>query len=205
MQQACSQQQVWYNQDAEFNKYMVLQDWLSHHPITIDLKSRNQQLNINENILFHSENKQELQIGAINFLATPKYINENPKNKSTTVTKKDIYSFDTIMNNGKNILEIFPDISQEQINILTEVIEELNKKMYNQFWINTHITTKANTSQSYNSQNTWDRFQIHGINCKIVDFTHGVLFVNITDIARNIWEMVEKNKEKIQEILNNQN
>lgn len=185
--------------DEKYNKYLVLQGWLSHHPVTIDLKWRNQQMDISEDVLFHSKNKYVSHIEAINFLATPKYNDINPQN-SNTVTKKEIYSLDAIMNSGKNILEIFPHISPEQINIFTEIIEELNKKFYNDFWINTQITQSKNESENHQ-----DKFQIHGINCKIIDFKYGVLFVNITDIARNIWEMVEKNKEKIEDILNNQN
>ena len=179
-------------------KYNILQEILSHIPISLDLELW-QKYDVKpfelekKDIFTDNISNEKVTIKAVNFLA-------NPANENTILPACDIQSKENIIAQeskfigGKTLFDICMDenVDYEKKLFFYNILKWINDSVQTESWIDT------------SSDNPQDKFQIHGINCKVIDFQYGVLFVNITDIARNIWEMVEKNKEKIQEILNKQ-
>lgn len=171
--------------DKVFHDYMVLQDWLSHKPYTIDLEWHKLLFSVDTQLLIWGENNH-MDIRAINFLPVPKDAPlENPS--ENMLTKKSIYiewfqtSWITIAD-----LQYNENISQDIIEKLDEAVKQLNKTIRKNDGINTSLE---------------ESYQISPENCYITDVMHGVIFINIKDIAIDIAQMVQKNKQIIDDIV----
>lgn len=180
-------------------KYNLLQELLSHVPISLDLelgqKYDVKPFSLQKKDIFEDNISNEvIIINAINFLANPA-INNTILPAWDIESRENIIAQESTFIPGKTLLDVSmnENIDYEKKLYFYNILKWANDEVQKESWVDTTC------------DNPQDRFQIHGINCKIIDFKYGVLFINITDIARNIWEMVEKNKEKIQEILHNQN
>lgn len=189
----------YFNLDHDtVKKYNVLQELLSHIPISLDLKWGQKYdvkpFSLQKKDMFQNNiSNEEITINAINFLANPA-VDNTILLAWDIETKENIITQESKFISGKTLFDICLDenVDYEKKIYFYNILKWVNDEIHKKSWVDTTC------------DNPQDKFQIHGINCKIVDFTHGVLFVNITDIARNIWEMVEKNKEKIEDILNKQ-
>ncbi len=178
-------------------KYNVLQELLSHIPISLDLKWGQKYdvkpFSLQKKDMFQNNiSNEKITINAINFLANPA-IDNTILLAWDIETKENIITQESKFISGKTLFDICLDenVDYEKKIYFYNILKWVNDEIHKKSWVDTTC------------DNPQDKFQIHDINCKVIDFAHWVLFINITDIARNIWEMVEKNKEKIEEIINN--
>jgi hypothetical protein len=165
-------------------EYHMLQNWLSRNPLIIDLVW-DTDLNELDSSIFNSLWVVSSKIDKISFtwldlwnhitLASDINTKENIVISEIKYIKWENL-LDTCMNNGDNI-----DLLMNIYNI----IKKINADFSREIWINLSVS------------NPIDKFQIHWINCKVTWIKDWTLFITITDIARNIWDIVNNNKLKI--------
>jgi hypothetical protein len=183
----CYKHYFWLDKRT-IEEYHMFQNWLSLKPVTIDLNKPEEEIfPISSNIFSYiiwSENIHK--INSIEFYALD--IGDSISQSTDTTTKEKIIVSKIKYIEWKTLF----DICYENQNDF-----ELQMNIYN-------ILVKINQLFQWDMSNSnpMDKFQIHWINCKITWCINGILYITITDIARNIQELVDNNKERIQSLLN---